>query len=65
MKDQKLLGQFAEDPNGDRVFVEGVGPAGEGLPDRAIVRHIEGEKKNARVQWWADRLKPLGPEIPK
>jgi hypothetical protein len=64
MNYQKLVGTFAEDPIGNRLLVEAVGPAGEGLPYRAICRHIEGERKGVRVQWWADSLRPLGPEIP-
>jgi hypothetical protein len=64
MNYQRLVGQFVQDPRVNRVFVESVGPAGRGLPDRTIVRTIEGENKNARLQWWAHLLKPLGPEIP-
>jgi hypothetical protein len=64
MKYQLSAGQFAKDPDGNRLFVEAVGAAGQELPSMAICRHIEGEKKNVRVQWWAGSLEALGPEIP-
>jgi hypothetical protein len=65
MKHQKLGGKFAEDPNANLVFAERINSTSEGLPQRAIVRNVECEKKYRRVQWRADRLKPLSPEITK
>ena len=59
-----LVGKFCRTSDGHRVLVEGVGDAQAGLPARALVRYIEGDKKGSRGSYFVSNLELLGSEIP-
>ena len=57
-------GEFAALPNGERVFVEGLGVQEGNIPARAVVRRVDGDQAGTRRGCWVSSLKPLGPQIP-
>jgi hypothetical protein len=59
-----LVGQFCRRSDGERVFVEDLIAVEAGMPERAMIRYIEGPKVGVRGACPVTSLEPLGFEIP-